>query len=219
VASGLARLRAILKYCIGPAKRKIEADLFWIQRRYVLAAPVAGFPDVTPKLPVTFRYGDAADIGRLGELHDYDEASREHARRRLAAGDRIVIATHGDAIVYYAWLMHGQMDLDFNNFVPISAGRIYSYKLFTVEEFRGCKICPAYYAFLRDSIAGEGYREALVWVAASNARSLKVHANAGFSRIGTYWQVRIGHSLTYVVPPGLPRRLLAASYSSCSNNS
>ncbi|MGD0014478.1 MAG: hypothetical protein ABSD56_08655 [Bryobacteraceae bacterium] len=210
----MSRLRSLLKTVFGPAKRKCEADLFWVRRRVILAMDLAAGQHLASpaEIPICFRAGTAEDLaGLTGPDHDYDDRTREIGRQRLAAGHTLTLGIHSGAVVFYAWLMYGQMDLFFESYIPISRDRVYSYKVFTVANCRGLKICPAYYGWIREELRRQGYRQMLAVTLASNRRSLRAHEKAGFHRLGGFLEFQVGHRFHYYVPAWLRRLVRTAA--------
>ena len=199
--------RAVLKKLLGPAKRRFQTRIFWACRHVLLATDLqAPVEPVSPRIPVAFRFGSLEDIERLDEhRHAYDEAAKALARRRITAGDRVMLGIHEGAVVFYAWLMYGQMDLDTERLLPTSPEKVYSYKVFTSPKQRGLKICPAYYGHIRRLLQQEGYRVLLCQVRSANEPSLKAHRQAGFTQVGQFWEIQAGGRVFYSVGRRLKR--------------
>jgi hypothetical protein len=203
-------LRSILKKIFGPAKRRIEADVFWVSRHIVFALDLDRAPETRARILTSFHFGTAADLDQLTlNEHGYDEPGRAFSHRRLAAGDKMALGLHGDEVTFYAWLMFEQMDLGCERLIPISPDRAYSYKVFTSPAWRGRNICPAYYSHVAKLLIGQGYRQLLCHVLSTNEPSLRAHTRAGMYPVGSFWEVRVGRQLRYIVPPKLRRWLLS----------
>lgn len=196
--------RGLLKKVFGPAKRKCEADVFWIRRRIIFALDLEGAPRASTKLPVSFHFGSSAELERLTEReHDYDEPARAFGRRRLAAGDELVLGTHRGTVVFCALLSFGQIDLGYEELIPTSPERAYSYKVFTSPAYRGLGICAAYYAHLACVLRRQGYAQLLCHVLSTNEASLRAHARAGFVGVGAVWEFQIGRRRRSFLPRSL----------------
>ena len=141
-------VRRVLKAVLGPLKRKCEMEFFWVRRRIVLAMDLQpGIRRLSPKADVHFRWGSPDDLESLDlDNHAYAEPARASGRQRFAAGDRFTLGILDGKVVFYAWLMYGQMDLDFERLTPATPDEAYSYKVFTSPKYRGLGICPAYYS-------------------------------------------------------------------------
>jgi len=168
---------------------RVGARLASVRRKLLLEAPTAPAEDANSD--ATFRYGDAVDLYTLAAPeYQYDEAARRFGHERIEAGDRLVVGEIGGRIVYYAWVMYGQMDMGMRDYAPLRADQAYTYKLFTVADCRGRGICPAYYEWLKRELRDAGYRSVLAWVEPGNRASLRVHERAGFRQAGTIWHAR-----------------------------
>jgi hypothetical protein len=140
---------------------------------------------------LAFRYGTADDLDRLAAPEfEYDAAARGFGLERLAAGDRLVLGERGGRIVFYGWVMYGQMDMGLRDYAPLRSSQAYTYKLFTVADSRGQRICAAYYDWLKGELSAAGYRSVLAWVEAGNRSSIRAHQRAGFRQAGTIWHAR-----------------------------
>src|SRR5581483_8169396 len=94
-------------------------------------------------------------------------------------------------VVFYAWVMFGQLDLSCRNYQPLPGDVAYTYKLYTVPAFRGKRICPAYYSFLKRELRAIGFRRVMAWVEAGNRASIHAHLRAGLAVSGTIWHFRL----------------------------
>jgi hypothetical protein len=158
-------------------------------------------------VPVTFRYGTAHDLELLGApSYSYGGDARHFGYERLRLGDRLVLCESGGRVVFYAWVMFGQMDMSCRNYVALAPDCAYTYKLFTVPDCRGQRICPAYYQWIRQELRELGYGSLLAWVEAGNHASIRAHTRAGFRKVGCIWHLRILFR-SYFLKPG---RLAAA---------
>jgi Acetyltransferase (GNAT) family len=152
-------------------------------------------------IPVTFRYGDKSDLEMLAApQYGYSLDARQFGYERLSAGDRLVLCENGGRVVFYAWLMFGQMDLSCRNYAPLPPNCAYTYKLFTVSDCRGRRICAAYYHWIRRELRDLGYTRLLAWVEAGNRASIHAHTRAGFRRAGCIWHFRLLYRSYFVTP-------------------
>lgn len=184
------------------------ATIFLVRRKLVFDAPLDDIQRATARIPVRFRFGDEGDLMRLSESsHDYDKAARQFSLERLQAGDRLILAEskagRGNEIVFYGWLMFGQIDMGVRNYLKLSPGAVCSYRLFTTPSHRGQKLCAAYFAFIRDRLEAMGQRRVLLWVEARNRISRRVHETAGFRPIGSIWHIRFLFRSYFYVPKAL----------------
>ena len=174
----------------------------------------SGLADPRPAaaaIAVSFRYGGEAELAALtAPEFGYSEEARRFGRERLRAGDRFVLCEAEGRVVFYAWVMFGQLDLSCGHYAPLSADRAYTYKLYTVPACRGLRICPAYYSFLKRELRALGFGRVLAWVEAGNRASIRAHMRAGFQPVGTIWHFRLlGQS--YFVRPRVLEEAAASS--------
>lgn len=178
----MLNFRSILRFGarVASLRRKL---LFECATRSEAMPPVEG---------LAFRYGTAGDLDFLAAPEfQYDVEARGFGLERMAAGDRLVIGERGGRIVFYAWVMYGQMDMGLRDYAPLSPSQAYTYKLFTVSDCRGQRICAAYYDWLKRALSAAGYRSVLAWIEAGNRPSIRAHERAGFRQTGTIWHARL----------------------------
>jgi hypothetical protein len=162
-----------------------------MRRKPLFVSPLGHPQEVATSPPATFRYGDAHDLDSLtAPEYSYSDDARVFGHERLRAGDRLVLCESGGRVVFYAWVMFRQMDMSCRNYAPLPPDCAYTYKLFTVADCRGQRICPAYYAWIKRELRAMGYGRLLAWVEAGNASSIRAHTRAGFRRVGCIWHFR-----------------------------
>lgn len=170
---------------------RLGARVASVRRKVLFECATADARVETAAVPVTFRYGNAWELRRLSAPeYSYDDAARAFGMERLAAGDRLVVGESGGRIVFYAWIMFGQMDMGLRDYARLAPDQAYTYKLFTLGECRGQRICPAYYVWLKKELREQGYRSVRAWVEAGNRASIRAHERAGFRKAGTIWHAR-----------------------------
>jgi L-amino acid N-acyltransferase YncA len=166
-----------------------------------------GLDDPSPNMasiPVSWRFGGEADLAAMtAPEFGYSAEAREFGLERLRAGDRFVLCESGGRVVFYAWVMFGQLDLSFRNYVPLAPGRAYTYKLYTVPAFRGRRICPAYYSFLKRELRAMGFRSVMAWVEKGNRASIHTHQRSGLRPVGTIWHWRLLRRPYFITPEGI----------------
>ncbi len=161
------------------------------RRKLIFEASTEDARASSAAVPVTFRYGDAADLRALAAPeYAYSGGALRFSHERLRAGDRLVLGESAGRVVFYAWVMFGHMDLGLGEYAPLSSDRAYTYKLFTVPAARGQGICPAYYTFLKRELRALGYQRVVAWIEAANHSSIRAHTRAGFHRVGSILHVR-----------------------------
>jgi RimJ/RimL family protein N-acetyltransferase len=99
--------------------------------------------------------------------------------------------------------MFGQLDLSCRNYVRLARDVAYTYKLYTVPAFRGHRICPAYYSFLKRELREMGFRSVMAWVEAGNQASIHAHERSGLRRAGTIWHWRVAGRAYFVTPKAI----------------
>ncbi len=167
------------------------ARLAYLRHKIVFEASLDDLSSVEPSIRVQFRSGGEADLRAFNlKAHGYDEEARRFGLERLAAGDRLVIGDAPSGVAFYAWIMLGQMDLGCRAYRAIPQDVAYTYKLFTVPGYRGQRICPAYYTWLKTVLPGEGIRKVLAWVESGNHASLRSHRHSGFHPAGAIWHAQ-----------------------------
>lgn len=170
---------------------RVVARVASLRRKLLFECATSDARPVEAAAPLTFRYGDAIDLHALAAPeYQYSEEARRFGGERRAAGDRLVVGESGGRIVFYGWVMYGQMDMGFRDYAPLRPDQAYTYKLFTLPDCRGRRICPAYYEWLKRELRAAGYRGVLAWVEAGNRASIRAHKRAGFSQAGTIWHAR-----------------------------
>ena len=171
-----------------------------IRKKLLLCADVEGKTISGARIPVEFRLGDAKDLASLDPVeYGYDEKAQAFGRERLAAGDRLILGVAHDHVVFYGWVMFHQLDLGMRNYASLPCDAAYTYKLYTAPSFRGNGICRAYYVFLKEWLAGLGYRRVVSWVGSRNSASLRTHYKSEFTSAGAVWQlVLAGHSFFFL---------------------
>lgn len=154
-------------------------------------------PPLLSPPPVSFRVGGPDDLEQFTqETHEYGEAEKQFGFQRLSRGDLLIVGECGGAVVFYAWLMCRQMDLDQNVCIPIRPDAAYSYKVFTVARARGLHICAAYYRFIKDFLRPRGYGHMVCRIIPGNTASVRAHMRVGFQRSGiVYRQVLAGRAI------------------------
>lgn len=181
---------AALRHGCGEAYTTVRDQAFSITRTTVFERRPMADAYARPLAPVAFRFGSAVDIVSLTkEIHDYGAAEKRFGLERLDAGDSLVIGESEAGVVFYGWLMYGQMDLDQNVPLPIAPDTAYSYKLFTVPKARGLRVCAGYYHFIASSLEERGYRRLICRIAPGNRPSIRGHVCVGFQPCGTLWKV------------------------------
>jgi hypothetical protein len=171
-----------------------------ITRSLFFECPCNDEPLVAPPDGVKFHLGGADDLKSFSVAdHEYGLAEKQFSFERLARGDSLLIGERDGEVIFYAWLMHGLMDMDMGVLVPVSTLAAYSYKVFTVQRARGLRICHAYYSFIRRWLYTQGYERLVCRITTGNTPSIHAHARAGFRPKGQLWRISLaGHHYYWV---------------------
>ena len=187
---------------------RLGAKICLVRRKLVFEAGLDELRPAEPRISARFRLGDQNDLKRMSEaVHDYDMLAQEFALERLRAGDRFTLAESGNQIVFYSWLMFGQLDMGMRRYLPLSADTAYLYRLFTVAAYRGRGLSPAYFWSIREDLSQQNVRRVVSWVEARNLVSRRVFEAAGFRQIGCIWHVQFLFRSYFFVSPTLRARL------------
>ena len=202
-------IRTLLKPVLGTVRRFVETHVFQATQVYAMRAALDDIPEVNATVRVSF--GTLTNEHRNALIaapeHHYNEALARSVENRRYPGEIHTGLSDAGEILFSAWLLQGQMDLNNGNFVPVSARAAFSYRVVTSVCARGARICPAYYAYLRKQLAARGMRTLLCLIATSNVTSIRAHEKAGFKPVGTFWLFSVGGRLVTYVPAALRRRL------------
>lgn len=187
-----------IRHNCGAAYRAVRDHGFSITRTTLFERQSADSA-VRSLAPVAFRFGSADDVMALTkEIHNYGAAAKRFGLERLAAGDSLVIGEWEGGVVFYGWVMYGQMDLDQNVPVPLPPDIAYSYKLYTVHRARGLRICAGFYHFVAPALDQWGYHRLICRIAPGNLASIRGHIRVGFQPRGTLWKlVAARHALYF----------------------
>lgn len=189
MTDALAVLAAARHGC-GQAYTAVRDRGFSVTRTTVFERELAGDSSVSLAGPATFRFGTADDLMSLTQkTHDYGPAEKRFGLERLEQGDSLVLGEWDGALVFYGWLMYGQMDLDQNVPLPTVPDAAYSYKLFTVPQARGLRICAGYYSFVESWLEQRGYGRLICRISPGNDPSIRGHLRVGFRPCGTLWKL------------------------------
>ena len=144
-------------------------------------------------MPVTYRFGGLDDLHHLtADRHGYDETAKRLLRRRLREGDRLVLGDVDGKPIFSGWLMLGAIECGTQGPLCVSPRRAYSYKLHTVEAFRGKRVMSGFYRFIEPLLLALGYRSIVCWITKSNAASIAAHRRLGFTCIGQAHELLLG---------------------------
>lgn len=189
---------AVLRQRCGSVKEFARDRIFSLTRSSLFETSCGNLTGPTSEPSVRFRLAGADDLSALGERpHEYDASAKQFGFDRLRSGDSFVVGECESDVVFYAWLMHDQIDLDQNVLIPTTQRTAYSYRVFTVEKARGRHLCAAYYTWLKCRLREEGCERLICRIGASNTPSIRAHARAGFQPCGDLWKFVLARHCTY----------------------
>ncbi|MBS1824090.1 MAG: GNAT family N-acetyltransferase [Acidobacteria bacterium] len=189
---------AVLRQRCGSVKEYARDRIFSVTRSILFETSCDSLDDSASAPAVRFRLAGAADLGALGEKpHEYDVSAKKFGFDRLQGGDSFVVGECDGDVVFYAWLMHDQIDLDQNVLIPTAEHIAYSYRVFTVEKARGRRLCGAYYTWLKRLLQEEGCKRLICRIGAGNRGSIRAHTRAGFEPCGDLWKFVLARHCTY----------------------
>lgn len=191
--------RSFLRFC---------ARLFLIRRKLVFEADLDDIRQAEARMPVRFRAGAEADLVRLSQaMHDYDPPAVAFAIERLDAGDSLTVAESRKDIVFYSWLMFGQLDMGMRRYLRIAADTATVYRVFTIATCRGRRLAAGWFWWIREQLRESDVRRLVAWVEARNVASRRAFESAGFHQIGCIWHVQFLFHVFLFVSPSLRARL------------
>jgi RimJ/RimL family protein N-acetyltransferase len=146
----------------------------------------------------------AVDVVELGEaeLVEYLRFRRQfdvaEVRRRLADGQRCLIARHRGRPVHVAWFTRGRLTSKYlGRDIPLSATEAATWGTFTASEVRGRGVGSAVRAMMARELREAGYRRLISVIQPENAPSLRLAEKLGYRRIGTIGYVGVGPRRRY----------------------
>ena len=187
---------------------RFGARLFLVRRKFVFEADLDDIRRAESRIPVRFRTGKKEDLKTLAQPgHDYDRAALEFARERLRAGDSLTFGESGNNVAFHSWLMFGQLDMGVRRYLPTAADTACVYRLYTVAAYRGRRLAPTWFWFIREQLLQRNVRRVVAWVEGRNRASRRAFEGAGFRPIGCIWHVQFLFRIWFFVPPSLRANL------------
>jgi hypothetical protein len=173
------------------APLRLVASIVNLRIKVVFEAELQELKDCTAQVPVVFRPGSPEELNSLATPEfGYDQEGFQFSVGRFRAGDTVVLGLVNDQIVFYCWVMFGQMDIGRGDYLPIPSDTAYPYKGFTRAEFRGARILPAFFTYLRGMLQANGYKRIVTWADLQNRASIRSQQRAGLRKAGLVWHVR-----------------------------
>lgn len=167
------------------ALRAIQARAFSVHRLALLDLDITKpINHVTPTIDITYRIATVADLDSMGEDLGYDQKGRRFSRHRLTRGDRCVLAIHDNRIAGYIWIMEGEMELSQYKRIALPQSKMYIYKGFVSNEFRGKRVLNGIDTYIICLALAEGRRAIITTVDVNNRSSLVARERLCFKRVG-----------------------------------
>jgi RimJ/RimL family protein N-acetyltransferase len=148
-------------------------------------------PEVKARIPVEIRLLQKTQIGEYLEFRA--EANEAEVRSQLDAGHWCFVARHQGQIVSARWVTASHVWIDYLSYtLPLAAGEVYPYDLFTRPDFRGLAVSPVTSARMLRYFQTAGYRRMVTTILPENQPSLRAVAKTGYRPYGLIGYVKIG---------------------------
>lgn len=191
--SSIPSLLSLLRHRCGNARQFVRDHVCGVTRAILFETACDEDPVSTATGVVRFQLGSSSDLSELSENpYEYGAAEKQFCFERLRRGDSLVLGKSGGEIVFYAWLMYRQMDVDVGVLVPLARDVAYSYKVFTVAHARGNRICSTYYSHIKRVLRAQGYARLICRITTGNTPSIHAHMRAGFQPTGQLRKLVLG---------------------------
>lgn len=162
------------------------------RRLYLLRRPLSEpIPDCATAVPVPIEWLTVEDVDAYAAFREGPHG--DAAARRLAEGDRCLVAWHDGRIVGAMWgsttrARSAYMGGD----LPLAADEAYQFDAYTAPPARGMGIAPALSAAWLRQLRDEGFSAAVRMTIPENASALRAHAKVGYRVTGIVRSVRLG---------------------------
>jgi len=191
------------RHGVGAALHDMECRVLnKVSRFEILKGMVVEPSDVTD--PTLFdapgyqgRFVDPAELEPLARARqdDLDPGFLEEAKRR---GDRCYAMFEGDALAAYGWYAHQPTPIDEHFRLHFDDDYTYMFKGYTVPDHRGKRLHAVAMCRALQTLAAEGKRGLVSYVASNNFASLKSTERMGYRLFGDVYLVRAaGRSFSY----------------------
>ena len=162
------------------------------RRLYLLRRPLsAPIADCEASLPVTIEWLAAEDADAYRGFREQPQGFEPV--RRLAAGDRCLVARHDGRIVGAMWGSTTRARSDYlGRNLPLAAGEAFQFNAYTAPAVRGMGVAPALSVAWLRHLRDEGCSTALRLTLPENAAALRAHAKAGYRIVAIVRSLRLG---------------------------
>ena len=146
--------------------------------------------DVEPELGLELRFLRKDDQPAYANLHARGSAE---LRERLEQGHRCFGAWLDDRLVATRWFATGRAPIEYlGREVPLQAGELYLYELYTAPEARGQSLTRAAGAGAVAALSSEGASRLVGVVLPENRSVRRAYEKGGWSIVGRIGFVRLG---------------------------
>ncbi|MEZ5976826.1 MAG: hypothetical protein R3F34_01220 [Planctomycetota bacterium] len=166
--------------------------------------------------PAGYEFAFAApdEVAAMTEHHtELGAADREHGRRRLELGHRLVVGRHDGVAVFTMWI--NPRNLNVPGFVKraLAEDEVFIYKAYTSPDHRGKKLYQAGMRFVLADLAARGMRRLVGYAHVTKDVSRAGLARLDFHAVGTFrgrgyrrpFHVSISKELAAAFPRAVPR--------------
>jgi len=146
---------------------------------------------ITPKIDLVYRLATINDVISMGEELGYGKKEKRFSIERLKKGDKGILALHKNQVVGYQWIMKEKMELSLNNHIVLPKSKVYVYKAFVKQEFRGKRISNLLDNYIfRNLKKKEGITYVFSNIAETNRPAIKARERIGWKIVGHIIQFR-----------------------------
>ena len=122
---------------------------------------------------------------------DYDESSLLYSRKRLAAGDKVILGRYGEDVVFYVWVSLGELQVVQDQFIKIPGDCAFTYKSWVRPDYRGKNIMSSSYILMAEWLYANGFRLIFTLIREDNIPSRNYAKKVGFIQRGTVTHLRV----------------------------
>lgn len=200
-----AQLRGILPARLRRAVHSLRATI-GSEQKILFHAPRGALRELQARARVHYREGTIDDLRRLDSDNDYDPGTIQLMTRHLAEGDRLVLGEEDGAVSFSGWICVGAIELPRAR-VSLPPGLVYAYKLHSRADRRGAGLMRGFYGYVARELLAPEIEAVLAAVVVGNVASEQAHQNAGFARVGRFWDVHLGKAALAITDRGVGARI------------
>ena len=162
------------------------------RRLYLLRRPLSEpIPDCAAAVPVTIEWLTVEDVDAYGAFREGPHG--DDPARRLAEGDRCLVAWHDGGIVGAMWGSTTRARSDYlGRDLPLAAAEAIQFNAYTTPAARGMGIATALSVAWLRHLRDAGCSAALRLTLPENAAALRAHAKAGYRITAIVRSLRLG---------------------------